>query len=135
VTGIPNIKPGLRVLFVIAALAAALAIPAYAGAAQQGCADAGTDPTAAQYCQVAGVHTSSGNNKPDTKAANDAGTSPETAPVADVSPVATEAVESSSSSSLPFTGLDVGILAAVAAALTGTGLVLRRLTASGVPRS
>ena len=58
-----------------------------------------------------------------------------TTPVADVTPAATTAVESSSSGSLPFTGLDVGILAIVAVALTGTGLLLRRLTAHGVTRS
>ncbi len=136
-TGTVKTKPGLRALFVIAALAAALAIPAQAVADQQSCANAGTDPTSAQYCQVVGVHTNSGNDKPKsgTKAANDSGSTPETVPAAAVTPVAAQAVETSSSGSLPFTGLDVGILAAVAAGLTGTGLVLRRLTASGVPRT
>ena len=38
---------------------------------------------------------------------------------------------SSSSSSLPFSGLDVISLLAIAAALTGAGLVLRRLTIGG----
>ena len=42
---------------------------------------------------------------------------------------------SSSSGSLPFTGLDVISLLAIAAALTGAGLVLRRLTIGGGERS
>ena len=37
----------------------------------------------------------------------------------------------SSGPSLPFTGLDVAALAAVALALTGTGMVLRRLATNG----
>ena len=37
----------------------------------------------------------------------------------------------SSGPSLPFTGLDVAALAAVAIALTGTGMVLRRLATNG----
>jgi hypothetical protein len=37
----------------------------------------------------------------------------------------------SSGSSLPFTGLDVAALAVVALALTGTGVVLRRLASMG----
>jgi hypothetical protein len=41
------------------------------------------------------------------------------------------AVPASSGSSLPFTGLDVAALAIVALALTGTGVVLRRLATDG----
>jgi hypothetical protein len=40
-------------------------------------------------------------------------------------------VETSSGPSLPFTGLDVAALAVVALALTGTGVVLRRLATIG----
>jgi hypothetical protein len=39
--------------------------------------------------------------------------------------------QASSGPSLPFTGLDVAALAAVALALTGTGIVLRRLATNG----
>jgi hypothetical protein len=39
--------------------------------------------------------------------------------------------QASSGPSLPFTGLDVAALAAVALALTGTGMVLRRLATNG----
>jgi hypothetical protein len=39
--------------------------------------------------------------------------------------------KASSGPSLPFTGLDVAALAAVALALTGTGMVLRRLATNG----
>jgi hypothetical protein len=42
-----------------------------------------------------------------------------------------ESVSGGGSSSLPFTGLDVISLLAIAGALTGTGLVLRRLTVHG----
>lgn len=125
-----NIKPGLRPLLATAVMVAALAIPVQSASAAGGC----TGATASQYCQVQGVNTGSNNNQssgPGTEAATSEGSTP----VA-VSPTAvgTEAVESSGST-LPFTGLDVGILALVAAALGGAGLVLRRLTATGVPRS
>jgi hypothetical protein len=124
VTGrISHIKAGLRVVISMAVLAAALAIPVQASA-QTNCANAGSDPTAAQYCSISGVQTGDGNGP--NKVKN----------VAVTTPSGTAAVETSSSSgSLPFTGLDVGILLLVAAVLTGTGLALRRLTASGAHRS
>jgi hypothetical protein len=112
-------------------MVAALAIPAQSAFAAGDC----TGATGSQYCQVQGVNTGSNNggqnNGPGTEAATNEGSTPvELSPAA----VETEAVESSGST-LPFTGLDVGILALVAAALGGAGLVLRRLTATGVPRS
>jgi hypothetical protein len=126
VTGISNIKASLRVVIAMAVLAAAFVLPAQA-LAQTNCANAGSDPTAAQYCSISGVQTG-GDNGPKTKdVANVTNSS--------VTPSGTAAVETSSSGSLPFTGLDVGILLLVAAVLTGTGLALRRLTASGVHRS
>lgn len=120
----------IRAAVLVAVIAAALLVPAAASA--QSCAQAGNDPTASQYCSVAGVHAggNNSNNGPETA---------ETKPVAAVSPVAEAAVTpveaTSASGSLPFTGLDVGILALVAVALAGTGLLLRRLTAFGDPRS
>jgi hypothetical protein len=122
-------KVGLRVVIAMAGLTAAFVLPAQA-LAQTNCADVGSDPTAAQYCSVSGAQTGhgSGPNKAETSPA--AVSTPSTP--SDTS--GTEAVEASSGS-LPFTGLDVGILLLVAALLTGTGLALRRLTATGVPRS
>lgn len=126
-----NIKPSLRPLLVTAVVVAALAIPAQSAFAAGDC----TGATGSQYCQVQGVNTGSNNggqgNGPGTEAVATETSSPvELTPAA----VETEAVESSGST-LPFTGLDVGILLLVAAALGGAGLVLRRLTATGAPRS
>jgi hypothetical protein len=45
--------------------------------------------------------------------------------------VAVPAEEAEAGPSLPFTGLDIAALGAVALALTGTGVVLRRLTTIG----
>jgi hypothetical protein len=125
VTGITNMKAGLRVVIAIAGLTAAFVLPAQA-LAQTNCANAGSDPTAAQYCSISGVQTGGGNGPAQVKNVSSTVATPS----------GTAAVETSSSSgSLPFTGLDVGILLLVAAGLTGTGLALRRLTATGVPRS
>jgi hypothetical protein len=122
VTGTSHIKSGLRVGIAMVALAAAFVLPAQA-LAQTNCANADSDPTAAQYCSVSGVQTGGGG--PEVKNVS-----------ASIAPQSgTAAVETSSSGSLPFTGLDVGILLLVAAVLTGTGLTLRRLTAPGVHRS
>ena len=116
-TGNSHIKSGLRLGIAMVALAAAFVIPAQA-LAQTNCANADADPTAAQYCSVSGVQTGGGGGP----AVQNVSTS--------VAPQSgTAAVETSSSGSLPFTGLDVGILLLVAAVLTGTGLTLRRLTA------
>ena len=123
-TGNHHIKTGLRAVLATAVLAAAFALPAQA-MAQTSCPNAGSDPTASQYCSVSGVNTGSGDGPSKVDSVS----------VSDVSSSGTTAVETSGSGSLPFTGLDVGILAAVAAALMGTGLLLRRLTASGVPRN
>jgi len=131
-----NIKTGLRALFATAVLTAAFAIPAQSALAQSNCSSGG--PTAAMYCQVQGVNTGSNDkgtndrgNGPVVKAATAEGSTPvETTPTA-----VDRATVKSSGSTLPFTGLDVGILVLVAAALGGAGLVLRRLTASEVPRS
>ena len=133
VTGTHQKKSGLRLVLALAALVALLAIPSQA-MAKENCSRAGSDPSAAQYCSVAGVQAKGGENS--------GGPSGESQPAAEepvvqavsAGPVAATATPESSGP-LPFTGLDVGILAAVAAALVGTGLVLRRLTASGVSRS
>jgi hypothetical protein len=124
VTGTIHIKAGLRVVIATAVLAAAFVLPAQA-LAQTNCANADSDPTAAQYCSISGVQAGGGGDNARV----------ENVSASSVTPSGTAAAETSSSGSLPFTGLDVGILLLVAAVLTGTGLALRRLTAPGVPRS
>jgi hypothetical protein len=134
VNGYSNIKTGLRAVIAMAVLAAAFVLPAQAFA-QTNCASAGSDPTAAQYCSVSGVQTGGNGNTPQVTN-NGSGPQVKNVSASSVTPSGTAAVETSSSSgSLPFTGLDVGILLMVAAVLAGTGLALRRLTASGVHKS
>jgi hypothetical protein len=82
----------------------------FAGPAAAFGQDALSDPSAAQYepqSQVQGTTTSASN---DSVAANSSGGS------------------NDGTGSLPFTGLDVVVLSAVALALIGTGFALRRLS-------
>ncbi|HEX7058356.1 MAG TPA: hypothetical protein VF176_00705 [Solirubrobacterales bacterium] len=121
-TGTSNIKTGLRAVISIAVLAAALVLPAQAFA-QNDCSNVGSDPTAAQYCPPSDVQVGDVNTQSNPNPSNN----PSSASV----PSGTAAVTTSNDGgSLPFTGLDVGILLLVATVLTGTGLALRRLTAS-----
>jgi hypothetical protein len=102
---------GLALLVVIAAVAVA---PATALAQ-----DALSNPSAAQYqpqSQVQGTTTNGSNDGNGPVAAN----TPNTGLKSNVG-------------SLPFTGLDVIVLAVVAAGLLGTGLVLRRLSSPKAP--
>ncbi len=117
-TGAINIRTGLRAAMGIAVLASALMLPAQA-LAQQNCSNVQSDPTAAQYCPQSAV------------LASNAGSPSGTAGTSNTPSSTVNVASTSGSGSLPFTGLDVGVLVAVAAALTGTGLVLRRLTAPG----
>jgi hypothetical protein len=127
-------KSGLRLVLALAAVVALFALPTQA-MANENCSRAGNDPTAAQYCAVAGVHAKGGeSNGGPTSNSKPAAEEPVVEAVQAEGPVA-ESAAPESSGTLPFTGLDVGILAIVAAALVGTGFVLRRLTASGDPRS
>jgi hypothetical protein len=139
VTGTDKFKPRLRLAFALTAAVAAFALPGQA-MAKEDCSNAGNDPTAAQYCSVAGVQ---GNG---SEANNGGPSGGESKPAAAEEPVVAAQSESTASpvessaapaesGTLPFTGFDLGILAVVAAALVGTGLLLRRLTASGVARS
>jgi hypothetical protein len=131
-----SMKTGLRSAFAMMVLAGALVLPSQA-AAQSECSQANSDPTAAQYCSPAGVQEHGGNNNGEVKGVNEGSTEPTAEPVAEVAPTV-EAVavqESSTGSSLPFTGLDVGVLVVVALALGGAGLVLRRLTTPREGRS
>lgn len=113
-TDTSHIRTGLRTVIAIAALAAAFVLPAQAFA-NDNCSNVGSDPTQAQYCSPSNIQT--GGNAGTTTLAN--------------TPSSAGAEASSSSgSSLPFTGLDLAALLAVAAVLTGTGLALRRLSSS-----
>ena len=139
-TVISKIKAVRRGGLAIVVLAAALSAPAQAAIAGENCSQTQTDPTAAQYCSVAGVHTSGQNgNKPANQGNKPASTGSE--PTTTVTPVAVDgnAVQATtaeeSGGTLPFTGLDVGILALVAVALAGTGFALRRFTGAGAVRS
>lgn len=99
-------RTGLRMAMLTVAVTAALALPAQA-IASDNCST--SDPTASQYCpptKVIGSGSASGS-------------------------AAVQGASTSGSGSLPFTGLDVISLLAIAAALTGAGLVLRRLSAGG----
>jgi hypothetical protein len=112
VTATSEFRIGLRAAIGIAVLAAAFLLPSQAFA--DSCSNAGSDPTAAQYCSSEVViHESPSTPTPSS---------------------GTEAVSASSaptSGSLPFTGLDLAALIAAAAVLTGTGLALRRISKAG----
>jgi hypothetical protein len=104
----------IKATLALAALSLALvALPGQAFAGQE-CSKASSDATDGQYCnQVQSIQAglgSGGGGGPAQQVA---------------------VPEASSGPSLPFTGLDVAALAVVALALTGTGVVLRRLATIG----
>jgi hypothetical protein len=104
----------LRMAIAAAVACCALAVPALS--------QAEVSPTQDAYSGVAGQQQSSSGGGPSSGAA----------PVqaAAVVPVAAseESVEVSSGGTLPFTGLELGALAVVAAGLLGAGAVLYRLS-------
>jgi hypothetical protein len=95
----------------VAALAAAFVLPAQAMATSD-CSNVGSDPTEAQYCSP--TNGGGGNEGTSTSVS---------VPSSD-----TAGVSTSSGGSLPFTGLDLAALLAVAGALTAAGFALRRLS-------
>ena len=108
----PTKARGLKAVMAVAMLSLALfAMPGQAFAG-----DPCNDPTEGQYaqgtqqCVAAGLGAGGGGGQPAERVA---------------------VPQASSGPSLPFTGLDVAALAAVALALTGTGMVLRRLATNG----
>lgn len=108
----PTRARGVRAVLAVAMLCLALfAVPGQAFAG-----DPCNDPTDGQYaqgtqqCVAAGLGAGGGGGQPAERVA---------------------VPQASSGPSLPFTGLDVAALAAVALALTGTGMVLRRLATNG----
>jgi hypothetical protein len=109
-----NRRSGPGAIVALAALLAAFLVPfpAVAGAAND-CENVGSDPTAAQYCSP--TDSGGGGDLGVTDSSDSSGGGGEVAGV--------------SGGSLPFTGLDVAVLAAVAVALTSVGLALQRLSA------
>jgi hypothetical protein len=97
---------GIGIVLALTALVAIIAMPMQAIAQ-----DVNSDPTAAQYRAPALLVSNEGSG----------GGPPGGGPAGGSS-------VSGDSGTLPFTGLDVAALAAVALALTGTGFALRRLT-------
>ena len=118
-TQISNTTKALKGLIALVALSAMFALPATASAQNIG---AGSDctPTDAQYAPPTDVLECD-----DVQGGNDDG-----GEVAGVSAAGTEPVEASGDQ-LPFTGLDAMTMLLIAAALTGTGLALRRLSVGG----
>lgn len=114
-----NTTKGLRGLLALVALSAMFALPATASAQAIGAGEDCT-PTDAQYAPPTDILECEGVQGGD----DDGGE------IAGVSASGTDPVEASGDE-LPFTGLDAMTLLAIAAALTGTGLVLRRLTSPG----
>jgi hypothetical protein len=101
----------LRVLLAVGVCAAVVALPATAVAQ-----DALSDPSAAQYVpqsQVQGTQTNGSNNGPAA-----AGTA--TAP---------KASTEGASGTLPFTGMDLAVVAGIALLMIAAGVALRRLSA------
>lgn len=105
----------LKAMLALATLSLALlALPGQAFAGDTNCAKASSDATDGQYCPPvqsieAGLGAGEGGGPAEKVAVPAASSGP----------------------SLPFTGLDVAALAVVAMALTGTGVVLRRLATIG----
>ena len=108
----PTKARGLKAVLAVAMLSLALfAVPGQAFAGDP----CKSSPTADLYgneqqCVAAGLGAGGGGGQPAERVA---------------------VPQASSGPSLPFTGLDVAALAAVALALTGTGMVLRRLATNG----
>jgi hypothetical protein len=124
-----------RAVVVIAVFAALLAIPLPASAAGS-CAEAGSDPTAAQYCSTPTVP----RGESEVKAVSESSAESESEAESESQGAAGASGESGSGSgggsegaaatsgSLPFTGADLLVLAAMAAALLAIGVALRRMS-------
>ncbi len=118
-----NTRNGLRGLIALVALSAMFALPATASAQNIGAGEDCT-PTDAQYAPPTDVLECD-----DVQGGDDEG-----GEFSGVSASGDDPVEASGDE-LPFTGLDAKTLLLVAAALTGTGIALRRLTSPGGGRS
>lgn len=128
-SGYVDIRSALRAALAIAAFAILLSVPA-AQAAENECAAAGSDPTAAQYCTTPEIEVESETASGGGGGGNNNTPTSTTTPVAEteVQPAAAESVAGTSGGSLPFTGEDLLALGAVAAAFVAVGLALQRLS-------
>ena len=122
-THISKTTKALRGLIALVALSAMFALPATASAQNIGAGEDCT-PTDAQYAPPTDVLECD-----DVQGGDDEG-----GEISGVSASGDDPVEASGDE-LPFTGLDAMTLLLVAAALTGTGIALRRLTSPGGGRS
>jgi hypothetical protein len=107
----------LRVLLAVGVCAALVALPATAVAQ-----DALSNPSAAQYVpqsQVQGTQGAQGTN------ANGSNNGPAAADTATAPKTSTEGA----SGTLPFTGMDLAVVAAIALLMIAVGVALRRLSA------
>jgi hypothetical protein len=102
----------LRVVLVVG-FCAAVVVPPAAALAQ----DALSNPSAAQYAPQSQVQGTSGNGPSSGPTAGNTTAAP-------AAPTATEGA----SGSLPFTGMDLAVVAAVALLMIVSGLALRRLS-------
>jgi hypothetical protein len=128
VTKANDIKAGLWAVIALAALGVAFVLPTQAVAGE--CDEASSDPTAAQYCPPTEV-TPPPEEAPVIEEESSSVESVQTESVPAPEPAPAPAPEASASGSLPFTGLDLAALAAVATALTAAGFALYRLSGTG----
>jgi hypothetical protein len=105
----------LRITFAIVAVLSALVLPTAA------LANSGQSGYGGPNSAVAGINSSGGNGP----------TSSAPSPVVEEAPTVAAAEVESSGSTLPFTGLDVGYIAAAGIVLLGMGFLLRRVSHRG----
>jgi hypothetical protein len=130
VSTIVDIKQALFAAIAIAVLSVAIVFPAQTLAASD-CGSAGSDPTAAQYCPEEPPE----EPTPEPPAPESEEASSPPPPEITVAPESSESSNevagvSEESGSLPFTGADLLVLAAVACAFICIGLALQRLSAA-----
>ncbi len=104
-------KSGLIALLASMALILALAAPAFSASTPNGYRDQGGRAQGQVEGALQGNDSSPGNNSP-----------------GDSSPGNTQSVGSNDSGTLPFTGMELGLVLAMGAALLGVGVGLRRVS-------
>jgi hypothetical protein len=122
-----------------AALVVVLAVPYQAQAASD-CSSAGSDPTAAQYCPPTEPQEEEKKECSEGNSGNSGNSEDcsETAPVtssSNTTPTSSASPATSEGGSLPFTGEEIPMLLAIAAAFIGAGIVLQRLSRPKAERS
>ncbi len=137
-SGTVDIWRTLRIAVAAAALAVVLIVPTQSQAAND-CAAAGSDPTAAQYCPPAPPQPieeeherCTENAAGETGSSTNSGNSSECQEEVPVSVSETPSTPSSGGGTLPFTGMDVLALLAVAGAFIAVGIALQRLSKTGM---